>query len=432
MLRNIVRRVVASLRRHVLLTLAALVVLAVFAILERSSVLPLAALAGVLGLGLLLFMLWKIPKRQASGVEDIKDRLTVENAARQTLAEIVGGAVLIAGLFFTWANLKITQETATKSQEIATRSLEIAREGQITDRFTKAIEQLGAVDQAGNKKLEVRLGGIYALERIAKESEEDHWPIMEVLTAYVRENTPWSQEPPKDTQPPKSKQLPRKDPPATTTAPLPKLATDIQAVMTVLGRRNIFYQLWEMQQLNLGKTDLRGADLRGAWLQEATLADAQLQGTNLFGAQLQRADLSGAQLQEATLVGAQLQGATLGRAQLQGVYLLDAQLQGAYLWFAQLQEADLTRAQLQRANLLDARLQGANLLLARLEGAENLRVEQLSTVKTLYEAYLDPLFLEQIQQQYPQLLEMPEDVKKWLQQRNPLLEMPEDVKKLQK
>jgi hypothetical protein len=69
-------------------------------------------------------------------------------------------------------------------------SLDIASEGQITDRYTKAIEQLGAVDQAGKNKLEVRLGGIYALERIAKESEKDHWPIMEVLTAYVHKNAP--------------------------------------------------------------------------------------------------------------------------------------------------------------------------------------------------------------------------------------------------
>ena len=36
----------------------------------------------------------------------------------------------------------------------------------------------------------IRLGGIYALERIAKDSEKDHGPIMEVLTAYVRENAP--------------------------------------------------------------------------------------------------------------------------------------------------------------------------------------------------------------------------------------------------
>jgi hypothetical protein len=56
---------------------------------------------------------------------------------------------------------------------------EIAREGQITDRFTKAIAQLG---EQGPEKLAVRLGGIYALERIARDSERDHWPMMEVLT----------------------------------------------------------------------------------------------------------------------------------------------------------------------------------------------------------------------------------------------------------
>jgi len=36
----------------------------------------------------------------------------------------------------------------------------------------------------------VRLGGIYALERIANESEQDHWPIMEVLCTYVRNVAP--------------------------------------------------------------------------------------------------------------------------------------------------------------------------------------------------------------------------------------------------
>ena len=36
----------------------------------------------------------------------------------------------------------------------------------------------------------IRLGGIYALERIARDSEKDHGPIMEVLTAYVREKAP--------------------------------------------------------------------------------------------------------------------------------------------------------------------------------------------------------------------------------------------------
>src|SRR3712207_2251315 len=50
----------------------------------------------------------------------------------------------------------------------------------ITESFTKAVEQLGS------DKLQVRIGGIYALERISRESADDYWTIMETLTAFVR------------------------------------------------------------------------------------------------------------------------------------------------------------------------------------------------------------------------------------------------------
>jgi uncharacterized protein YjbI with pentapeptide repeats len=420
---------------------------------------------GLLILVLLIWALIWLPKRQASGVWKRKDRLTLENAARQTLAQIIGGAVLIAGLFFAWENLDVAQKNIKITQETATENQEIAREGQITDRFTKAIAQLG---EQGPEKLAVRLGGIYALERITKESEKDHWPIMEILTAYVRETAPRPPKPPKDAQPSKGDQSPREEPPTTQEERPPRPATDIQAILTVLGRRTQTYGNGEKQYLNLTKTDLRGAHLAGAQLQGADLAgaqlqganlrdaqlqkavlwDAQLQGADLTGAELEKADLRGAQLQGARLV-AELQGAVLEDAQLQGAWLVGAWLQGAHLAGAQLQGARLVGAWLQGANLRDAQLQdvdlrdaqlhGAFLWGAQLEGAKGLTAEQLSTVKTLYGAHLDPLFLEQIQQQYPQLLEIPEDVKKLLQQQYPQLleipidiEMPEDVKKLQK
>uniref|UniRef100_UPI001177ECCC pentapeptide repeat-containing protein n=1 Tax=Calothrix rhizosoleniae TaxID=888997 RepID=UPI001177ECCC len=61
-------------------------------------------------------------------------------------------------------------------------NVKIAEDKQITERFSKAIEQLGS------EKIEVRLGAIYTLERIAKDSPKDHWTIMEILTAFVRHN----------------------------------------------------------------------------------------------------------------------------------------------------------------------------------------------------------------------------------------------------
>src|SRR5215472_14928391 len=147
----------------------------------------LPMLLAVFGL-VALVVLWKVPQWQVGRIMrlDSKERFDRVNEARKTLATILGGVVLLAGFFGTWQNLRVAQESASTSQ----KALLVSQEGQITDRFTKAIEQLGAVDAQGVKKMVVRLGGIYALERIANESERDHWPIVEVLCTYVRNVAP--------------------------------------------------------------------------------------------------------------------------------------------------------------------------------------------------------------------------------------------------
>ncbi len=81
------------------------------------------------------------------------------------------------GAYLTFRRVTATERRA----EAAQKTVEVAERGQITERFTRAIDQLGS------GTLEVRLGGIYALERIARDSKDDHWTIMEALTAFVRE-----------------------------------------------------------------------------------------------------------------------------------------------------------------------------------------------------------------------------------------------------
>ena len=253
---------------------------------------------------LLVVILWKVPQLQvekyvnaAKGdgkTMEAKDRFNIENEARKTLATILGAIVVLGGAYFTWRNIKVAQE------------------GQITDRFTKAIEQLGAVDGSGKKKLEVRLGGIYALERIANQSERDHCPIVEVLRTYVRENAPLKPQasaqenqasavpPPGETQ--KSVQEDQ--------ASTPHPTADIQAILTVLGRRDRKYER-EGQALNLTDTDIRGGDLSGA-----NLSGADLSGADLRGADLSPAFLVAANLSRAFLVAANLSKANLWHANL--------------------------------------------------------------------------------------------------------------------
>src|SRR5258708_3885426 len=180
------------------------------------------------------------------------------------------------------------------------RNFTLSREGQGTDRYTKAIEQLGS------DKLDVRIGGIYALERIARDSARDHPTVMEVLSAFVREHSREDWPPP---DPNRRKQ-------ERSTRP------DVQAALAVVGHRD-------------PATGIRPIDLTGANLTGANLTD--------------RAYLTDANITDAALTGADLTGAGLIRAKLTHACLIKANLTGANLTSANLTSANLTDARLNRA-----------------------------------------------------------------------------------
>jgi hypothetical protein len=280
-------------------------------------------------------------------VQDLKaERLKLQNDARTTLLQGLAAVVVLIGAgigaSMTLRQVRATRAQITETARASANQLKLSEQGQVTDRYTKAIDQLDE-----KNALAVRLGGLYALERIARDSPDDRATIAEVLCAYVR--------------------TARRDDPDAYQNETPSdgwlssfavRAPDVQAALTVLGR-------WQERLgepppvLDLHQAEIQGADLTGA----------QLPGANLRDAQLQRALLHRVQLEGADLVGAQLQGAYLTGAQLQGARLNGAQLQEASLIFARLQRASLAAAELQDAYLGDAQLQGADLTNAQLQGA---------------------------------------------------------------
>ena len=205
------------------------------------------------------------------------------------------------------------------------RNFSLARQGQVTDRYTKAIEQLGS-----DKGLDVQIGGIYALERIARDSPRDHPTIMEVLAAFIRDHS--------------SEQWPPAEPGGEGT-PERLTRPDVQAAVRVVARRDA--------QRDILPIDFTRADLTRADLTRATLAvdggaevilGAILRGAILRGAILSAADLTGAHLDGAHLDGADLTGADLRLAHLTDARLTRAHLTGANLTRADLTGADLTGA----------------------------------------------------------------------------------------
>jgi uncharacterized protein YjbI with pentapeptide repeats len=129
--------------------------------------------------------------------------------------------------------------------------------------------------------------------------------------------------------------------------------------------------------------DLRGADLSHAQLQNLPLARTigdvtwrtwadlteeqhrmaaiNLRHADLKGAYLEEAGLEYADLGQADLRGCHLEKANLGTANLQDAYCEGVHLEEADLWYADLRGAFLWRVYLQGARLFEANLKGAHL-----------------------------------------------------------------------
>ncbi|MFJ3831440.1 pentapeptide repeat-containing protein [Streptomyces sp. NPDC090046] len=298
------------------------------------------------------------------------------------------GLVALVALVFTWVSVG---QTGTQ--------LRIAEQGQITSRFNEAVSHLGS------ESLDVRFGGIYALERIMQDSPRDQPRIISVLSAYVRTHTPV----PTDGFP---KMKPDGVP--------PPVDADVIAVAEVLaarplgqdGQAEINWQSADLRGLflesryatrggdeppvprylpfgfaNLVDADLRhavfwGVDLNGAWCAGVNFAYAELIDVNLKNAQMQWADLTSVVLEDTSLRGADLSeailvGANLIRADLRDATLDQADLSSADLYGANLRGADLGGSDLRRANLTGADLTGADLTGALLDGAKGVPAEVL-------------------------------------------------------
>src|SRR5579872_451254 len=216
----------------------------------------LIALSLIVGTVVILICLWKIPIRQVAALRTAStikpDRShELEDKARATLAQVFTGMFFLITAYLSWQGLEATKAGQRVQEDQADQSMqnakfaqkqqfEIAQAGQRADRYAKAIEYLSAT---GKDNLTKRLGGIYALESIAKESSTDQGTVVEVLTSFVRQKS--SVIPNK----------PRKEPPS----------DDVQAILMVLGRRNPDTRL-ERGPIDLNKTDLFAIRLMGASL----------------------------------------------------------------------------------------------------------------------------------------------------------------------
>ncbi len=252
-------------------------------------------------------------------------------ASQATAVAAVGAlAISAVSIFYTGESVNATRQ-----------QVRLQEQGQVTDRFARAIEQLASA------QVTVRLGAIYSLERIMRDSRGDQPTVVSVLGGFVRNQAPnkrpgfdrdrqlWLQE---EVERPKQFLTP---------------PTDIQAAVTVLGRRDAEHDgdaIVDLSGADLGGVlmtgDFRQSNLMGVSLRKALLFETRLQGSLM-----RESDLAGASINGANLRSANLNSARLDSARLFGTDLAGASMARSHGHSARFSQVDLTRSDLTLASL---------------------------------------------------------------------------------
>ena len=223
------------------------------------------------------------------------------------LGTVTAGVALFSGFLAILRSEedKNQNKIAKSESEIADKQAITAEQGQITERLNKATENLGKSTADGEPIIEVRIGALYALERIAQDSIRDHIQILEILCAYIRNGSL------------KNKKDKTENP-----------TEDVQAALTIIGRRHKWPESAQRVKIETDeefRINLNGCYLHGAKLGKASLINASFIGTKFRKAFFNRTDLSNAALGSADLTGAWfeetiLQDTKLGAAITEGTW----------------------------------------------------------------------------------------------------------------
>jgi hypothetical protein len=239
-------------------------------VIAASSVIAIVALW--------IILLW-VPEWMANQYyfKDPKDWAGQVVANRAMLVNLLGGFAVAVTIFFTYRNFKVAQDT-----------VKLTENRLITETFSKAIEQLGNADMS------VRLGGIHSLARIARSSQKDYFPVMQVLTGFLRTKY----------RAPIDQQVD-----ATTSPGFSNCPVEVQTILTIVGER--YWPNPQGYELDLSYVHVCNAWVPDAKFQDTYFWDASLTHCNLSGTKLNGADLKGAVLKECNLTDADLRSANL-------------------------------------------------------------------------------------------------------------------------
>lgn len=289
----------------------------------------------VVGLAIWLIPRWQVQRWRRAGISNEEKLAELAVQARSSITQALGGLALIVTIAITAFQVNEARRTADAGQESAKRnfhlaqtsaneSFDLARRGQVSERFTRAVEQLGAREENGTPDTAVRTGALFSLMRIGIDSPDHTQPALLVVATYVRRFKK-----PVDLKPHGC------GADFDFTQSQPDIANALRFVLyriaakldgeAFLGLRGANLNGLALDGLNLSDFDLTRIKFRHASLTRANFGQAGLRQANFENACLTDANFNGASLKGAIFSGANLKGAKFTQEELDGALLSEAQ-----------------------------------------------------------------------------------------------------------
>jgi hypothetical protein len=160
--------------------------------------------------------------------------------------------------------------TLEHQREVAATAAQDAVEQRITELYTRAVDQLG------HGQAPVRLGGLYALERLAQHNPTQRQTIVDVICAYLRmpyalpDDNPPGEDAPADAHTRHEQQL--------------QVRLTAQRILTAHLRPDSGDAFWPDIDLNLADAQLHRLDLADCHIRNAEFSGARFSGDARFDA----------------------------------------------------------------------------------------------------------------------------------------------------
>jgi hypothetical protein len=290
----------------------------------RLTVTNLAIIVAVLcalalgGLAIWLIPRWQVNRWRRAGISDEEKLAELGVQARSSITQALGGVALIVTIAITAFQVNEARRTADETQQTAAEGLRLAEQGQLAERFGKAVDQLGAnIPGTDLPATDVRMGALFSLMRIGVDSKTYKQAPLVVVATYVTSNY----QPPK-ARPHGCKAVFRTRPDLVVALKfiLPRIAAGLDN-RDLLGFRGALLDGLAIDGLNFNRYNLtnikfRNASLVGAHFRNAKLPHARFNHACLRGADFRGAALQGANFRGAVLKGAKFTREDLGRAPL--------------------------------------------------------------------------------------------------------------------